>query len=248
MKKVLSIILAAVIAVSCMSFSVSARTVKVYAPRMASVTNIDTDMQKVKWTKVSGANGYQLYCKSGSGSFRKIKTLGKNTTSFINKKLTAGKKYFYKVRAYKYVNGKTKYSRFSGQLGKKCTNYLMDLYSPYSTSWYHYKEYKSGEYFYMGSDKYSNGFTLYYHDSYAAYNLKGKYSRMVLTVGIVDGTDTRGGTFTVYSDDSCIATYDIDDNSLPKTYSIDIENANKLEIKKVNGFSYFGYANIKLYK
>lgn len=248
MKKVLSIILAAVIAVSCMSFSVNAGTVKVYSPRMASVTNIDTDMQKVKWTRVSGVSGYQLYCKSGSGSFKKIKTLGKNTTSFINKKLSAGTKYFYKVRAYKKVSGKTKYSRFSGQLGKKCTNYLMDLYSPYSKNYYYY-EYKSGSYFYMGGDKYSNGFILKYSDSYSTFNLKGKYSKMVLTVGLVDG-NTAGGTFSVYSDDSCVASYDIDDNSLPKTYNIDIENANKLEIKnnKTNGGGNFGYANIKLYK
>lgn len=247
MKKVLSIILAAVIAVSCMSFSVSARTVKVYAPRMASVTNIDTDMQKIKWTKVSGANGYQLYCKSGSGSFKKIKTLGKNTTSFINKKLSAGTKYFYKVKAYKKVSGKTKYSKFSGQLGKKCTNYLVDLYSPYN-KYYTYQEYKSGSYFNMGGDKYSNGFTLKYGDAYATYNIKGKYRKMVLTVGILDG-NTDGGTFCVYSDDSCVASYDIDDNSLPKTYSIDIENANKLEFKyDVNHYIGLGFANIKLYK
>lgn len=246
MKKVLSIILCAVIAVSCMSFSVSAKAVKVRAPRMASVTNIDTDMQKVKWTKVSGISGYQLYCKAGSGGFKKIKTLGKNTTSFINKKLTAGKKYFYKVRAYKKVKGKTKCSKYSAQLGKKCTNYLIDLYSPYNKSCY--REYRSGEYFYMGGDKYSNGFTFSYFDSYATFNLKGKYSRMVLTVGLVDG-ETRGGTFCVYSDDSCVASYDIEGNSLPKTYSIDIENANKLEIKN-SGDSWvtFGFANIKLYK
>ena len=245
MKKVLSIILCAVIAVSCMSFSVSAKAVKVRAPRMASVTNIDTDMQKVKWTKVSGISGYQLYCKAGSGGFKKIKTLGKNTTSFINKKLTAGKKYFYKVRAYKKVKGKTKCSKYSAQLGKKCTNYLMDLYSPYSKN--SYREYKSGDYFYMGGDKYSNGFTLD-SISYSIFNLKGKYSRMVLTVGIVDGS-TVGGTFSVYSDDSCVASYDLEGNSLPKTYSIDIENANKLEIKKINGYwATFGFANIKLYK
>ena len=58
---------------------------------------------KLTWKKVSGAKGYQIYrATSKNGKYKKVKTIksGK-TVSWTNTKLTTGKKYYYKVRAYK---------------------------------------------------------------------------------------------------------------------------------------------------
>ena len=69
----------------------------------------------IKWSMVPGANGYQVYRSTKkSKGYKKVKTVknGK-TVSFTNKKLKKGKKYYYKVRAYRNVGGKKVYSGFS---------------------------------------------------------------------------------------------------------------------------------------
>ncbi len=67
---------------------------------------------KLSWTKVSDAKGYEIYrATSKNGTYKLIKTTTK--TSFKNEKLADGKNYFYKVRAYKVVDGKKVYGDFS---------------------------------------------------------------------------------------------------------------------------------------
>lgn len=61
----------------------------------------------LSWEKVKGADGYEIYRKTGKdGEYKKIKTItsGK-TVTYKNTGLTVGKKYYYKVRAY---DGSTK--------------------------------------------------------------------------------------------------------------------------------------------
>lgn len=69
----------------------------------------------VKWKKVKKADGYQIYrATSKKGKYKKIKTVKKaSTVTYTNKKLKAGKKYYYKVRAYQKKGKKTRYSKFS---------------------------------------------------------------------------------------------------------------------------------------
>ncbi len=57
---------------------------------------------KVSWTKVTGAKGYYVYRKTGSGSYSRIATT--TSLSYVDKTAKAGTKYTYAVRAY---NGKT---------------------------------------------------------------------------------------------------------------------------------------------
>ena len=79
---------------------------------------------KNTWKKVKGAKGYEVYrATKAKGKYKKIKTIksGK-TVSWTNKKLTKNKKYYYKVRAYKIVKGKKKYSKFSAVQWAKPTN------------------------------------------------------------------------------------------------------------------------------
>lgn len=66
----------------------------------------------IKYKKVKNAHGYEIYrsTKKKSG-YKKITSTKK--TSYKNKKLKSKKKYYYKVRAYRIVNGKKYYSSYS---------------------------------------------------------------------------------------------------------------------------------------
>lgn len=75
----------------------------------------------LKWTKVTGAGGYEIYrATKKSGKYKKIKTISKGTTvTYTNKKLKKKKTYYYKVRAYRIVAGTKYYSKFSAVKSKK---------------------------------------------------------------------------------------------------------------------------------
>ena len=65
-----------------------------------------------KWTKISGASGYQVQMKKGSsGKYSTIYTGTKLT--YTKSSLTKGSTYYFKVRAYKTVDGTTYYSAYS---------------------------------------------------------------------------------------------------------------------------------------
>lgn len=71
---------------------------------------------KLGWKKISGADGYVIYQKKGNGSYTRLKTISKNsTTGYTVGKLTAGVQYTYKVRAYRNVDGKKVYSSYSAE-------------------------------------------------------------------------------------------------------------------------------------
>ena len=74
----------------------------------------------LSWKKVSGADGYMVYRGAKKkGKYKKIATVAKNvkqlaTIKYTNKKLKAGKKYYYKVKAYRTTAGSKKvYTKFS---------------------------------------------------------------------------------------------------------------------------------------
>lgn len=69
----------------------------------------------VKWSRISGAGGYKIYrsTKKSSG-YKVVKTIKKGTTtSWKNTGLKKGKKYYYKVKAYRIVDKKYVYSSIS---------------------------------------------------------------------------------------------------------------------------------------
>ena len=54
---------------------------------------------KVSWNPLDGADGYLLYqAKTKNGSYQEIASL--TSTSYAKKKLTIGKRYYYRVRAW----------------------------------------------------------------------------------------------------------------------------------------------------
>ena len=62
----------------------------------------------VKWSKVTGATGYKVYYKtSKNGSWKCLKTANNKTTSYTKTGLTKGKTYYFTVKAYRTVGGKT---------------------------------------------------------------------------------------------------------------------------------------------
>ena len=64
---------------------------------------------KVKWSRVKGASGYQVYMATKkNGKYKNVKNIkSAKTTVYTKTKLKKGKKYYFKVRAYKTV-GKNK--------------------------------------------------------------------------------------------------------------------------------------------
>ncbi|MCD8396696.1 MAG: leucine-rich repeat domain-containing protein [Lachnospiraceae bacterium] len=69
---------------------------------ISSLTNVAKGI-KIKWSQVSGASGYIIYRKTGSGSYKKIKTItSASTVSYTDKKVVDknGKTYTYKVVPY----------------------------------------------------------------------------------------------------------------------------------------------------
>ncbi len=71
----------------------------------------------LSWKKVSGASGYQIqYSQKKNMKGAKKKTVnGSKKTKATIKKLKSKKTYYVRIRAYKKVNGKTQYSKWSSK-------------------------------------------------------------------------------------------------------------------------------------
>ena len=84
-------------------------------PGSFKAVNVKTRSAKLTWKKVTGATGYQVYrSRKKSSGFKRIATFKKNTTvRYTNKKCRKGRTYYYKIRAYRTVNGKTVYGKFT---------------------------------------------------------------------------------------------------------------------------------------
>ncbi|MFT3951579.1 MAG: CotH kinase family protein [Oscillospiraceae bacterium] len=68
----------------------------------------------VRWAKVYGATGYELLrATSKTGTYKSVKVVASTTTGLKNTGLTAGKTYYYKVIAFREVNGKRAYTATS---------------------------------------------------------------------------------------------------------------------------------------
>ena len=82
-----------------------------------SISKLTTKSKKatIKWKKVSGASGYEIYMATNKkGKYSRIKTVTKaSTTSYTKSKLKKNKKYYFKIRTYKTVDGKKIYSSYS---------------------------------------------------------------------------------------------------------------------------------------
>lgn len=110
--KVLSLVLALVMLGSVAILPVSA--VSVSQVKNLKVVETDEDEIEVRWSKIKGVNGYQVYIKAENGSWKKVLTTKDNEADI--EKLSSAKTYTVKVRAYKKSGSKNYYGKFSSSV------------------------------------------------------------------------------------------------------------------------------------
>lgn len=59
-----------------------------------------TSAVKLTWNKASGASGYKIYRRTAKGRYVCIKTVKSGTTSYVDKTVKSGNRYYYCVKAY----------------------------------------------------------------------------------------------------------------------------------------------------
>ena len=93
----------------------------VKAPSKAQIISVKTtDLSvTIRWKKIKKVKGYEVYRATGvTGKYKKIKTIKKGSTvKLIDKGLQSGKKYRYKIRAFK-ATGKKQKKWFNTKTGK----------------------------------------------------------------------------------------------------------------------------------
>ncbi|MCI8992123.1 MAG: hypothetical protein HFG80_05255 [Eubacterium sp.] len=89
---------------------IKSQTAKCSKPKTVTVSSAAYNKLTIKWSAVNGANGYYIYrSTSKNGKYTKVGTVSKkNTLKFTDTKRTCGKKYYYKVVAWRKVSGKKK--------------------------------------------------------------------------------------------------------------------------------------------
>ena len=89
-------------------------TTKTETPKISKITT-KSKKATIKWSKTSGASGYEIYMStSKNGKYSKIGTVkGNKTFKYTKSKLKKEKKYFFKIRTYRTVAGKKVYSSYS---------------------------------------------------------------------------------------------------------------------------------------
>ena len=120
MKRTLSILLCLIICIAMFPGQAFAAGNLSASGKLTAKVTADKNVT-VSWSKVSSAKGYKVYrAASREGedyrytSYKCIKTVSsKNTVKYTDKTVKPGKKYFYKVKSYKVVNGKKKYSKYT---------------------------------------------------------------------------------------------------------------------------------------
>ena len=101
------------------------------------VTSASYDKLRLSWEPLSGVDGYQIYrATSKSGKYAKIATVkGASSASYTDTGRTCGTRYYYKLRAYKKIGGKTGYSKYSAILSayaKPAKVKVTDAYAPHT--------------------------------------------------------------------------------------------------------------------
>ncbi len=113
--KILSLLLSLLIAFSALTLSASAAAL----PEVKNLTayNIDDDEVNLRWSAVSGADGYQVYVYSTkTNSWKKLGSTQK--TRFEAEDLMSAKQYKFRVRAYDKKTGGTVYSSYANVTAK----------------------------------------------------------------------------------------------------------------------------------
>lgn len=87
-----------------------------------TLKSVDYNSIKISWKKIDKADGYVIFrtLKSNSTGWQKVKNVTDgNVTSYTDKNLKCGTRYYYTIRSYKKVGGSTVYSTYA-KGGKSC--------------------------------------------------------------------------------------------------------------------------------
>lgn len=91
--------------------------------RINKVTNLKLDTRNAtslefSWDKVNNADGYKIYkLDTSTNTYKLIDTINSNsTTSYTHSNIVSAANYYYKVKAFKYLNGMNRYSDYSSVL------------------------------------------------------------------------------------------------------------------------------------
>lgn len=74
---------------------------------------------RVAWNQIEGIRGYKVERKLSTDSSYKVIAIvsGSNNLQFVDRNLTSGAKYNYRIRTYKNINGSTIYSAYKSITG-----------------------------------------------------------------------------------------------------------------------------------
>lgn len=81
----------------------AAKQVTIASLKLAKVTVKSAQQAgaiKLTWNKASGASGYKIYRRTAKGRYVCIKTVKSGTTSYVDKTVKSGNRYYYCVKAY----------------------------------------------------------------------------------------------------------------------------------------------------
>lgn len=92
------------------SIALPNRNIKIKKPVINKIENNNGKIS-IKWNKCSTADGYEIYRKTGNGSWEKIATLD-GKYSYFDNNVENGQTYYYTIRAYRIFN-KKKYSAYN---------------------------------------------------------------------------------------------------------------------------------------
>lgn len=131
----------------------------------------------------------------------------------------------------------------SEMVEKSKPKYLLTVCPPYESSEWYYNEVDQIS---MGSNNYTNGFTLTY-DGFAIFNLGGKYEKMDFILGHVDGSNMIDSAISIYLDGQLAEKIEMSCEALPKEHSIALNGASQMKITMDYASSSYGVGNIVVY-
>ena len=90
-------------------------SVKPVLSKISLTVSSTTKKATLKWNKILGASGYEVYSSTtANGTYKlKKKITTSSTISYADSNLVSGKTYYYKVRPYRNINGKAVYGSYS---------------------------------------------------------------------------------------------------------------------------------------
>lgn len=96
------------------SFASNTYLYRISPVKISSAKRSGSTKAVLKWKKVAGVKGYEIYRKNSGSKYKRVKRIGSNATvKWTAKKVSRKKATHFKVRAYVKYNGKYVYGEFS---------------------------------------------------------------------------------------------------------------------------------------